>query len=793
MSPAPLPDAAGTGFHPAWGQRLALLLTTSVLAAFCVTAALSSQLPALLLGVGDDVPQRARWLGWTLGLAAVSLFVGGLFGALLVWPLRWRKGGAGNRVGAEGMPRGGRLGDAIEGLLRASPGAFLVAVLYSDARLYCAQALHFDDDFVLAGLRAGNAGESHLGAATWLAIGMSLLAVACGLALLRHGLGRLQRQRPALVLWVGLCAALGIGVGATAAGSTARAALRRDDPSADVLLLARRLLAENRAMAGAVRLQHPGPAAIAGWRAERTPDILLLQVESWRADSLDPRWMPRLSALREALPCARTGRHFAGSHTTVWSTFSLLYGVDAVLFTPMAEAGLSSAPLEALQRNGYALHGVSASQLRGWDRGDLIAANFGARYEEHLPGDVPQRDRIVGAALARLLAPATAGEARAPVFAFGFLYAPHHNYHFPPEHARHLPVLPVDYNHFAPDDQLARHAKEIWNRYRNALDFVDAEISTLLEPLRERIQAGDLVVAITGDHGEELWDHGAVGHGAARFWNARTAVPLMLCGRGLATIDTPISSHTDLLPTLLDLLGGDLGERLPTWTTARSLLRPTARPDVLITGVGYPFAGDVLGTATVEDDQVVKRWWRRDGDALAPRQVKRTDGEDRDLPVDAAKDAEAARALQRRLQRFLGRSDAVVSYVPDGFGRVDVRMGTSAALVAVRIDGAAKVGGALRVELLWRRLPGAPPLTGGLFCHLLRRRGAAFDMVRNLDEVAADGALPLSAWPEAGLVRSVIHVAMPPEAGAGLLLRVGLLDGSGGRVGEGYDLDLPGP
>ncbi len=792
VNPPPQAALAAWGADGA-GHRLALAVTTSALAALCVTAALSGQLPTLLLGTGDDLPQRARWLGWMLGLSAAGLFACEVLGAALAWPLQPRQRAREGSASPSAVARAGRLGEALTALLHAAPGALLVGVLHADARLYCVQAMHLDDDFVLTGMRAGNADESHLGAATWLTLGASLLAVACGLALLRRGVGHVQRRRPRLVLWVGLCGALGVGAAYAAAAGSARAALRRDDPGADLLPLARRLLSVDRSVAGAVRLQHPGPAAVAGWRAERTPDILLVQVESWRADSLDPRWMPRLSALRETLPCARSGLHFAGSHTTVWSTFALLYGLDAVLFTPMAEAGLASAPLNALQRNGYTLHGVSASQLRGWDRGDLMVSNFGAHYEEHLTGDVPARDRSVSAALAHLLAPVPARSARSPLFIFGFLYAPHHNYHFPPEHARHLPVLPVDYNHFAPDDQLAHHATEIWNRYRNALDFVDAELAGLLEPLRERIRSGDLVVAITGDHGEEFWDHGAVGHGAARFWNARTAVPLLLCGRGLEAIDTPLSSHADLLPTLLDLLGGGFDDRLPTFTTARSLLRRAPQPDALIIGVGYPFGGDGLATASVEGDRVVKRWWRRDSDALAPRQVKRTDGDDRDLPPDAEADADAARALQRRLQRFLGRSDAVVGDVPDGFDRVEVPVGDAAVLVAVRVEGAVRAGGALRVELLWRRTARGPPLTGALFCHLLRQRGAAFERVRNLDEVAAHSALPLAAWPEAGLVRAVVHVELPSEAAKGLVLRVGLVNAGGARVGAGYDVPLPAP
>lgn len=66
------------------------------------------------------------------------------------------------------------------------------------------------------------------------------------------------------------------------------------------------------------------------------------------------------------------------------------------------------------------------------------------------------------------------------------------------------------------------------------------------------------IVVVTADHGEELFEHGRLGHHHNALYQELLSVPLVIRlpgGKGAGTvIDTPVSTM-DLVPTLLDLLG----------------------------------------------------------------------------------------------------------------------------------------------------------------------------------------------------------------------------------------------
>ena len=91
----------------------------------------------------------------------------------------------------------------------------------------------------------------------------------------------------------------------------------------------------------------------------------------------------------------------------------------------------------------------------------------------------------------------------------------------------------------------------------------DAEVASVDEQLRrlfaELTRRGFLdhaVVVVTADHGEEFWEHGNLTHGIA-LYEESVRVPLIVAPPGLAggrRVDTPVSL-LDVAPTLLDVLG----------------------------------------------------------------------------------------------------------------------------------------------------------------------------------------------------------------------------------------------
>src|SRR5258707_8333742 len=71
----------------------------------------------------------------------------------------------------------------------------------------------------------------------------------------------------------------------------------------------------------------PGPS--------RRPNIILLGIESLRADAVDPKITPYLAALAEGHIWAKA--HFSGANCTHLGLFSLLYALSPRIWGPMTD------------------------------------------------------------------------------------------------------------------------------------------------------------------------------------------------------------------------------------------------------------------------------------------------------------------------------------------------------------------------------------------------------------------------------------------------------------------------
>ena len=140
----------------------------------------------------------------------------------------------------------------------------------------------------------------------------------------------------------------------------------------------------------------------------------------------------------------------------------------------------------------------------------------------------------------------------APWFAWVHLYDPHAPYEAPAEYrAGRSP-------------------------YDAEVAYTDAMLGRLLDRLRAAHALDRTLIAVMGDHGESLGEHGEMSHGLFGY-NATLAVPLILNASSTApaTVDAPVS-HIDLAPTILDLVG----LAFPALVDGQSLVRvpPRDRP-----------------------------------------------------------------------------------------------------------------------------------------------------------------------------------------------------------------------
>lgn len=273
----------------------------------------------------------------------------------------------------------------------------------------------------------------------------------------------------------------------------------------------------------------------------RGHNLLLVTIDTLRADHVGA-WgcpgaeTPNLDRL------AREGARFAQA------------GSPAPLTLP-AHASMLSGRLPP--HHGLRLNGVgrfpektetlaSRLQTAGYRTGAFVAAfvldrRFGLdRGFEHYDDDIPrdtqaglEAERPGSQVVDRALAWLTSGDQR-PFFIWVHLYEPH------------APYLP-------PEPFAARLAGR---PYDGEIAAADAQLGRLLAALDSGGQAERTVVAVAGDHGEALGEHGELTHGLL-LYEPSLHVPLVLRAPHILPADwvvqTPVSL-VDLAPTLAGLL-----------------------------------------------------------------------------------------------------------------------------------------------------------------------------------------------------------------------------------------------
>jgi membrane-anchored protein YejM (alkaline phosphatase superfamily) len=275
------------------------------------------------------------------------------------------------------------------------------------------------------------------------------------------------------------------------------------------------------------------------------PSMLLVVIDSWRADTLGPELTPNLWALsRRSLHFAR---HVTGGNETRTGNFTMFYGLPAPYFYLAKAQRVGPQLLVRARELGYRIHAISSVDFGYTFFSETVFADVPEALEDRFEGPIDQRDLAAAGRAAELLE-ASDGPPRLVVL---FLDAPHTPYSFPPGHDRHRPYAASrDFWAATPTE-----AVPLKNRYLNGVEWADQVMGRLLARLGPRLDR--LVLLVTGDHGEEFNEHGGWLHVGA-LHEEQIHVPLLLKVPGLAPgRRDDLTSHLDVAPTLLAMLGAD--------------------------------------------------------------------------------------------------------------------------------------------------------------------------------------------------------------------------------------------
>jgi arylsulfatase A-like enzyme len=271
----------------------------------------------------------------------------------------------------------------------------------------------------------------------------------------------------------------------------------------------------------------------------RHPDVLLVSIDTLRADHATPALMPSLTAL------AARGLRFTAARTVAPLTLPAHTSLMTGLYPP---------------RHGVRLNGVrgispavrtlaQAFKDAGYDTAAFVGAfvldrRFGlsqgfAEYDDRIARPASATERleaerrggdVADRALAWLRQQPPASER--PVFLWVHFYDPHAPY-VPPAAAR---------------------ARAGGDAYSGEVSYADEQLGRVIAAF-ESAGRHDLVVAVVGDHGESLGEHGEPGHGMLLYEGA-LRIPVVLAGRGISRGERaePVSL-VDVAPTVLARAG----------------------------------------------------------------------------------------------------------------------------------------------------------------------------------------------------------------------------------------------
>lgn len=363
----------------------------------------------------------------------------------------------------------------------------------------------------------------------------------------------------------------------------------------------------------------------------RRPNVLLLLLESWRADALNPEVTPRMHDFSGRSSVFL--KHFSTGNSTPTGVFPLFYGLHPTYWAAVKANNplIQNPPLiDVLQDNGYAFGIYADSHFKRHKIKDAVFR--GITVHEEFGGEaVHEQDRE----LTRRLFDFMANQQRTgtPFFGFAFYKSTHYPYSYPEpgpfQPARELNVFLAD----AADD-----ATPVLNDYLNSVHYVDELIGNLLRRMEEIGLLENTIVIITSDHGEEFNDNGRNywGH-TGNFTAFQSRVPLIVyVPWEQPRRVTAVTSGVDIPPTVLEE-GLDCDADADAHSNGKNLFAPLedVRPVVVSSYVNH---------ALIVDDDVFVVW---------PMYVQRYKLHDVGAEAGSSDPAHLQRAL-REMARFYG-------------------------------------------------------------------------------------------------------------------------------------------
>ncbi len=309
-------------------------------------------------------------------------------------------------------------------------------------------------------------------------------------------------------------------------------------------------------------------------------NIVWITIESWRFDMMNEDITPNISDFsKDALIFTR---HYSGGNASRFGVFSMFYGIYGTYWHQFLAERRSPVFMDTLMKLDYDFKILSSTKLTYPEMRSTAFVKIPEHsIEDRIPGKAgDERDTRMAELFRNYL---NERDKERPFFSFMFLDAPHAPYRFPKDYEKYKPVVEeVNYFHVKKTGTEVNKNHPLFNRYRNAIFFDDSVVGGILREIKNAGQMDNTIIVITGDHGEEFFETGYYGHNTT-FSSWQAQVPFILYVPGLEPRKIErLTSHYDLAPTMLSLLGIRTDPSL--YSQGRSLLEEQEHPYVVVSG-----------------------------------------------------------------------------------------------------------------------------------------------------------------------------------------------------------------
>jgi len=313
-------------------------------------------------------------------------------------------------------------------------------------------------------------------------------------------------------------------------------------------------------------------------------NILFLNIEGLRHDMLNPVNMPFLYKFASERGFILK-KHYTTGNNTPGSLYGMLTGLAPYYFEPLRGNKFLNMTLQVLKKAGYreSFYYNSPMQYEYIHR-DIIEKTQD-RYSRAPGGKIddygPREEVLIDKLIADFR-----NDNWNRRFDYYLMNVTHFNYFYPAECRKFVPDYNANFTIISGTQEKFKKDKvELKNRYMNAVCYTDQLLKKLITEMDRMGRLNNTIIVISGDHGEEFWEHGSFGH----TWglnNIQISPAALIYYPGIKknSIRYKYTSHQDFMPTVFDLIG--LNADWSLFTTGKSLVNYNADLDYAISSLG---------------------------------------------------------------------------------------------------------------------------------------------------------------------------------------------------------------